>query len=129
MKRNLMVFLVIVLPAAAQTIPEQTPSLYHSRDEYQLAHAMFAKTFTDLRQAQTNFYPGNAGDNLRFEETRAKLRELEQNWDRGRFESRQMGSAISAVQMVLQDNRLTSNDGGALYEDLSRLLDFQTEYY
>jgi hypothetical protein len=31
--------------------------------------------------------------------------------------------------MVLQDNRLTSNDGGALYEDLSRLLDFQTEYY
>jgi hypothetical protein len=129
MKRNLMVFLLIVLPAAAQTVPEQTPSLYHSQDEYQLAHTMFAKTFIDLRQAEMNFYPDNAGDNLRFGEASAKLRELEQNWDRGHFESLQMESAISAVQMVLQDNRLTSNDGDALYEDLSRLLDFQTEYY
>jgi hypothetical protein len=129
MKRNLVVLFLIAVAAAAQTVPEQSPSFYHSQDEYQLAHAMFAKTFIDLHQAQMTFYPGNAGDSLRFGETSVKLRELEQGWDRGHFETRQMESAISAVQMVLQDNRLTSRDGDALYADLSRLLDFQTEYY
>ena len=130
MKRNLILLLLIGLAVgAAQTGPEQVRSLYYSQDEYQLAHSMFAKAVADLHQAQMNFYPGNAGDSFRFEEARAKLSELEQNWDQGHLESRQMESAITAVQLVLRDNRLTSGDGDALYADLSGLLDFQTEYY
>lgn len=129
MKCHLIGLLLIGLAASAQTVPEQIPSSYYSQDQYQLAHSMFAKAFADLHQAQVNGQPGNAGDGLRIDDARAKLRELEQNWDRGHFESRQMASAISAVQLVLQDNRLKSKDGDALYADVSSLLDFQTEYY
>lgn len=123
MKRNVIVLLLMALAAAAETVPEQVPSLYYSQDEYQLAHAMFSKSLADLHQAQMN------GDSFRFDDARAKLRDLEQNWDQGRLETRQMASAINAVQMILQDNRLASRDGDALYADLSSLLDFQTEYY
>jgi hypothetical protein len=132
--------LLLSLTLSAQTIPEQSRNPFHSEDQYQLAHLVFDKLSADLSrfqttrvqttgvqttQAQTN----GLEDNAIFDRVQAALSVLEQNWDSGHYASRQMEGTISALQMVLRDNRLMPQDRDAFSNDLSRLLEFQTEYY
>jgi len=122
--------LLLSLTLTAQTIPEQSPNLFHSEDQYQLAHLVFDKLSADLSQVQTTRVQTNGlEDNAIFDRAQAELSALEQNWDKGHYVSRQMEGTISALQMVLRDNRLTPRDRDAFSNDLSRLLEFQTEYY
>jgi len=58
-----------------------------------------------------------------------ELEALEQNWDKGKYDTREFDNTVSAVQMVLNDNRLIPHDGDVLSADLSRLLEFRAEYY
>jgi hypothetical protein len=108
---------------AAQPAPAEVRNPFYSADEYQLAHSMFDRIQNDLDQAQTNAY------GPRFDSAHNALTVLEQNWDRAHFDSNQIANTISAIQMVLNDNRLMPHDHDALSDDVSRLLDFQTEYY
>jgi len=108
---------------AAQPAPAEVQSPFYSPDEYQLAHSMFDRIQTDLDQAQTNAY------SLRLDMAQNELKTLEQNWDRAHFDSEQIANTISAIQMVLNDNRLAEHDRDVLGDDVSRLLDFQTDYY
>ena len=117
--------LLFSLTASAQTTPEQFRNTFHSEDQYVLAHSMFDKISADLSRAQANYLT----DNTKFDRAQAQLRVLEQNWDQGHYESLQIEGAISALQMVLRDNRLLPQDLDAFSNDLSQLLDFQTEYY
>jgi hypothetical protein len=117
--------LLFTLIASAQTIPEQFRNPFHSQDEYELAHSLFDKISADLARAQSNYL----ADNAIFDRAQAELSVLEQNWDKGHYESRQIDATISALQMVLRDNRLMPQDLDALSDDLSKLLDFRTEYY
>jgi len=117
--------LLFSLIASAQTTPEQFRNPFHSQDEYELAHSMFDKLRADLSRAQTNYL----ADNAIFDRAQAELSVLERNWDKGHYESRQIERTISALQMVLRDNRLMPQDLDAFSDDLSQLLDFQTEYY
>ena len=117
--------LLFSLIASAQPTPEQFHNPFHSQDQYVLAHSMFDKLSADLSRAQTNYL----ADNAIFDRAQAELSVLEQNWDQGHYESRQIEDTISALQMVLRDNRLLPQDLDAFSDDLSQLLDFQTEYY
>jgi hypothetical protein len=122
--------LLFSLAASALTPSQPIGRSYYSQDEIQLARSMFDKVRTDLSRAQTNAPPSNdLGDSARFDIARAQLRQLEQSWDQARFDSRQMSDTISAIQMVLRDNRLLGYDQDELSADVSRLLDFQTTYY
>jgi hypothetical protein len=122
--------LVFSLAACAQSAVEQVRSPVFSQDEYQLAHSMFDKVRIDLSRAETNASPSNGpGDSPRFDIARTQLGTLEQSWDQARFDSRQMSDTISAIEMVLRDNRLLGHDGDELSADVSRLLDFQITYY
>ncbi len=120
-------FVLCSLAATAQALPQPVPApvqnRFYSSDEYQLAHSMFDRIRNDLDRAQTNTY------GPRFDSAHNALTALEQNWDRAHFDSRQMANTISAIQMVLNDNRLTPHDRDELSDDVSRLLDFQTDYY
>lgn len=119
--------LLFSLAANAQTTSEQISNPFHSQDQYQLTHSMFDKLTADLQQAQTDAY---ALENIsRFVSANNRLRQLEQSWDKGQYLSREMESTISAIQMILNDNRFMLRDRDALSADLSRLLDFKTEYY
>lgn len=118
-------FLLFSLIASAQTTPQQFSNPFHSEDQYQLAHSMFDKISADLSRSQTNYL----ADNAIFDRAQTQLSVLEQNWDQGHYESRQIEGTISALQMVLRDNRLLPQDLDAFSNDLSQLLDFQTEYY
>ncbi len=135
MKRILLPFLIgsglvfATLAASAQTTPEQVPNRLYSPDEYQNTHSMFDKIRSDLYRAQTDAYPNYLGDEPRFDIAHNQLRTLEQNWDQGQYDSRELENTMSAVRMVINDNRLTPHDRDVLDSDLSRLLEFQTEYY
>lgn len=128
-------FVAVTVTASAQTASppvtnEQTvANSYYSPDEYRLAHTMFDSIRNDLDRAQTNAYPNDLGDNPRFDIAHNELRNLEQSWNQGHYDIRQIGGTISAIQMVLHDNRLMPHDRDVLGRDLSRLLDFQDEYY
>jgi hypothetical protein len=117
--------LLFSLIASAQPSPEQFRNPFHSEDQYVLAHSMFDKISADLSRAQTNYL----ADNAKFDRAQAQLRVLEQNWDQGHYESRQIEGTMSALQMVLRDNRFVPQDLDAFSNDLSQLLDFQNEYY
>jgi hypothetical protein len=121
-------FIFSGLAAIAQTTPERILHPFYSQDEYQNAHSMFDKIRTDLHQAQTDAYP-DVRDAPRFDITHNQLRTLEQNWDQGRYDSREFDNTLSAVRMVVNDNHLRPHDRDVLDSDLSRLLEFQTEYY
>ena len=117
--------LLLSLTLGAQTIPEQIHNPFHSEDQYQLAHLMFDKLSADIHRVQTN----DLADNVIVGRAQAELSALEQNWDDGHYVSRQIEGTISAVQMVLRDNHLMPRDRNAFSDDLSRLLEFQIEYY
>lgn len=122
--------LLFSLAAIAQSPSQRVPTPYYSQDEVQLTHSLFDKVLSDLSVAQTDVSPSNdLGDNPRFDIARTQLTQLEQSWDQGHFDSRQMSDTISALQMVLRDNHLLGHDSDELSADLSRLLDFQTTYY
>ncbi len=119
---NLLLFSMV---ASAQTSPEQFVSPFHSPDEYQLAHSVFDKLSADLQQAQSH----DLADSAMFDRAQAALRVLEQNWDSGHYQSRQIDGTITAIQTVQRDSRLMPQDAVALADDLSQLLDIRTEYY
>ncbi len=121
--------LLFSLAASAETIPQQKQNPFYSQDEYQNTHSMFDKIRNDLYRAQTNAYPSFLGDSPRFDIAHSQLRTLESNWDKGVYDSHELENTISAVQMVLNDNRLMGHDRDVLSADLSRLLEFRAEYY
>jgi hypothetical protein len=119
---NLLLFGMI---ASAQTSPERLVGPFHSPDQYELAHSRFDKLSADLQQARSH----DPVNSAMFDRAQAVLRVLEQNWDSGHYESRQIEGAITAIQTVQRDSRLIPQDVNALADDLSQLLDFRTEYY
>lgn len=125
-------FLLFTAAANAQ-IPnepnEQVNNPFYSTDQYRNTHSMFDRVRNDLYRAQTDAYPNYLGDNPRFDIVHNQLRALEQNWNQGKYDSSQITDTISALQMVLNDNRLMPHDRDVLSSDLSRLMDFQSEYY
>jgi hypothetical protein len=121
--------LLFSLAASAQTVPDQSRSPFFSQDQYQMTHAMFDKVRADLDRAQTNAYPDSVGSSPRFDMARTKLEQLERSWDQAQFNSRQIANIVSAMQTVLNDNRLVPHDSDELSADLSRLMEFQTAYY
>jgi hypothetical protein len=117
------------LAAIAENTPEPALNSFYSQDEYQNAHSMFDKIRSDLNAAQTDAYANDPGNAPRFDSAQNQLRTLEQNWYRGRYDSRELENTLSAVRTAVHDNRLMPHDRNTLDADVTRLLDFQTEYY
>ncbi len=82
---------------------------------------MFDKIQADLNRAATNAYPNYLGDNARSDVARTELTQLEQSWDHGQYDTKQFDLAASAIQMILNDNRLMGHDREVLTDDLTRL--------
>jgi hypothetical protein len=116
-------------PLAFAVQPNETANPYYSQEEFQNTHSMFDKIQADLNQAETNAYPDLLGDRSRFDIARKQFTGLERQWDQGEFDTREFDNTFTALQMVLYDNRLLGHDREVLSADLSRLLEFRTEYY
>lgn len=104
----------------SQTLSISQGNSFYSPDEYQAAHTIFNKTRNDLSQI------------VRTRQTVAAEQEvtaLEQNWNQARYDSRQMANTIRELQSAINQPQLTSSDQNLLTADLSRLIEFQSEYY
>jgi hypothetical protein len=121
--------LLVGAALSAQVPNEQIHNPFYSADQYRNTHSLFDRVRNDLYRAQTDAYPNYLGDSPRFDLAHNDLRTLEQNWDKGVFDSNQMADTIKTLQMVLNDNRLMPHDRDVLANDLSRLMDFQSEYF
>lgn len=115
--------------ASAETATSPAQNAFFSPDQYRLTHSMFDQLRADLYQAQTDAYPDDLAANPRFNAAHSQLGALERKWDQGEFDSLEMAKTISALQLIVNDNRLMPRDRDALSADLSRLLQFQTDYY
>jgi hypothetical protein len=118
-----------VILATAQAADEQLAAPYYSADEYQNAHSMFDKIRADLDRAQANDHPKFLGDGARFDIARMQLGQLETQWNHADFDTSTFDSTYTALNMVLNDNRLTGHDRDVLSADESRLIEFRNEYY
>src|SRR5579862_8322314 len=105
----ILVAAVLIFSVGASAAEATGYRRYYSNDEYQLAHSMFHNIQSDLNHA-------SAGS--RSDLAQNKLQTLEQNWDRGRFDSQQMDAAIAALRAVAGDNALPPYRQDALARDL-----------
>ena len=103
-------------------VPAVSGSTFYSTDEYQRAHFLFNKLAVDLNAAQNSTPTEVIG------RARTDLNALENSWDRGVYDSRQMHETVLAVEAAV-DNTPRLRDRTDLGDDASRLLDLQREYY
>lgn len=104
----------------SQTLSISAGNSFYSADQYQSAHAMFAKARTDLNQLTRTPETVTA---------QQELAALEQNWNLARYDSRQMANTILQLRAATNQTGLTMDDRNQLTADLSRLIEFQNEYY
>jgi len=124
---SFLAFLPLALTAQAPS--QQIANPFYSPDEYQNTHSMFDKIQSDLNRAETNAYPNYLGDRSRFDIARNQFGKLENQWNQGRYDTNVFDNTFTALQMVLNDNRLMGHDRDVLSADLSRLIQFRNEYY
>ena len=103
-------------------VPAVPGNTFYSADEYQRTHFLFNKLAADLNAAQSNT-PADLIDRAL-----TALNALEQSWDRGVYESRQIHETVLAVEAAV-DNSPRLKDRTDLGDDASRLLDLRREYY
>jgi len=80
---------------------------------------VFERVRADLDRAESASYP-NGGDRHRFNKVREELNEFQRSGNRG-----ELNEAISALQKVVNKNRLSYQDRDVLNQDLYQLRDFR----
>ena len=88
---------------------------------------LFQKVREDLDHVQSATFP-SGGDQFRLGRTRQELDELQNKLAAGRYDERELDEVISALQRVVQDNRMTARDRNVLADDLNRLRDFRERH-
>ena len=68
------------------------------------------------------------GDQARLARTQFELDELQQKLTRGFYDERELDEVMSALRVVVQNNRLAPNDRAILNDDLSRMRDFRLRH-
>ena len=128
MKRLLLVSLagmILALTASAQYYPRRGDDgyrdpRYSGRGDYGRGSGdLFRRVRADLDRAESASYP-NGGDRHRFEKVREELNEFQRSGRVG-----ELNESISALQKVVNKNRLSYQDRDVLNQDLYQLRDFR----
>src|SRR5579864_7200454 len=111
----------LVLTASAQYDPRRGDGRYPDRDDYgrNRGGGPFDRVRADLDRAESASYP-NGGDRHRFDKVREELSEFARTGKPG-----ELNEAISALQKVVNKNRLSYQDRDVLNQDLYQLRDFR----
>ncbi len=73
-------------------------------------------------------YHFSSGDRDRLNKAEKELREFSQKWKDGKFDKGQLDDAISSIQHVLDDNKMSHEDRNAVDEDISQLRKMREAY-
>src|ERR1700730_11400982 len=93
---------------------------YYGRDDYNRDRGdLFGRLRSDLQRAQANS-GWNGGDRRRFDKVREELNEFQRSGNK-----HELNDTISALQKVVNDNRLAYRDRDILAQDLYQLRDFR----
>jgi hypothetical protein len=68
------------------------------------------------------------GDRDRLNNAERQLRSFEQDWRRGKFDKGDLDSSISAIQHVLDNNRLSGRERDQLWGDVDQLRHMREAY-
>ena len=106
--------------AVAQAQYRPYSDRYYGRESYNRGPGdLFGRVRADLDRAESNSN-WNGGDRRRFSKVREELSEFQRSGDR-----HELNDAISALQKVVNDNRLDYRDRDVLARDLYQLRDFR----
>jgi hypothetical protein len=72
--------------------------------------------------------PPFGGDQARLQRTNFELDELQQKLSRGFYDEQELDEVIGALRVVVQNNRLPSDERVILNDDLNRLRDFRVRH-
>jgi len=109
-----------LLAAGAQAQYRPDGDRYYDREDYNRPRGdLFNRVRVDLERAQANSN-WNGGDRHRFAKVREELSEFQRSGNR-----HELNDAISALQKVVNDNRLVYRDRDVLAQDLYQLRDFR----
>ena len=120
--RHFAILAVAGLLAAGATAQAQYRPYYryYGRDSYNRNPGeVFGRVRVDLERAEANS-GWNGGDRRRFDKVREELSEFQRSGN-----PHELNDAISALQKVVNDNRLAYRDRDILARDLYELRDFR----
>ena len=89
--------------------------------------ALVDRVHDDLNHAYGVWHFSDA-DRDRLNHAEKELREFAEHWSKARFDKGNLDDAISAIQHVLDNNRLPPRDRDALSDDIARLRRMREAY-
>src|SRR5579864_2829320 len=120
MRQLLIVAIASLIAASAQAQYRPYSDHYYDRDNYNRNPGdLFGRVRSDLERAEANSN-WNGGDRHRFAKVREELGEFQRSGSK-----HELNDTISALQKVVNDNRLAYRDRDILAQDLYQLRDFR----
>ncbi len=98
----------------------------YAQGDYGQGREPLERVVMDLDRAAGNLEYLSRGELNRFNHAREEIREFQEKWRRGRFDSDELDDVISGLQHVVSNNRLEYQDRDVLLYDLRRLRDFRS---
>lgn len=108
-------------PAQAQFGPP------HGRYRPEAVSALIDRVHEDLDRGYAVWHLKH-GDRERLAHAERQLRDFSKHWEHGKFDQGNLDHAISAVQHVLNDNRLRGGERDALFNDVEELRRMREAY-
>ena len=81
----------------------------------------------DLNRVESSSFPFGR-DRKRLDHTRHELNELQDKFDRGRYDRGELNDVIGALSSVVADNHMNPRDRDMLNDDLHRLYEFRERH-
>ena len=120
MRQLLIVAVASLIAATAQAQYRPYSDHYYDRDNYNRNPGdLFGRVRSDLERAEANSN-WNGGDRRRFAKVREELGEFQRSGSK-----HELNDTISALQHVVDSNRLAYRDRDMLAQDLGMLRDFR----
>ena len=88
---------------------------------------LFWQVRDDLNRVEASSFPFGH-DRKRLDHTRHELDELQDKFDRGRYDRGELNDVIGALKNVVSDNRMNPRDRDLLNNDLRRLYEFRERH-
>ena len=104
-----------------------TPMCGAAADTYQQGMNLYGTVWSHLDQAQKHIAP-YPGDWYRWDLARGQMDLLERGWKAGSCDRAQVSTAITDLQLIVDNNNLSSADRKILRSDVEKLRDNQLKY-
>jgi len=89
--------------------------------------ALVDQVHTDLNRAYSSWHL-SGGERDRLNHAEKQLREFAQKWSDHHFDKGQLDDAISSIQHVLDNNKMTGRERDAISDDVTQLRNMREAY-